>query len=156
MTVEDIEKGANSLAYGSTCDNFVLSVEYIPNSHPIIFMHLKSLFDACLNHGNVSQCFKTGMIIPVTKCNVFNEMSCDQFRSITIIPILSKLFEYCILVKFKDKLVTHVNQFRYKQNGGCERAIFYVTSIVNYFMKKRNNLYIATLDTSTAFDKINI
>ena len=52
--------------------------------------------------------------------------------------------------------MTHVNQFGYKQNGGCERAIFYVTSIVNYFKKKHNNVYIATLDASAAFDKINI
>ena len=52
--------------------------------------------------------------------------------------------------------MTHVNQFGYKQNGGCERAIFYVTSIDNYFMKKHNNVYIATLDASAAFDKINI
>ena len=46
----------------------------------ISFMHLKSLYDAYLTHGYVSQCFKTGMIIPVSKCNVINEMSCDQFR----------------------------------------------------------------------------
>ena len=156
LSVEDIEKGANSLAHGSTCDNFGLSVECILYSHPITFMHLKSLYDACLIHGYVPQCFKTGMIIPVPKCNVMNEMSCDQFRPITIIPILSKIFECCILAKFKDKLSTHVNQFGYKQNGGCERAIFYVTSIVNYFMKKHNNVYIATLDASAAFDKINI
>ena len=70
------------------------------------------------------------MIIPAPKCYVINEMSCDQFKPITIIPILSKIFECCILAKFNDKLVPHVNQFAYKQNGGCERAIFYVTSIV--------------------------
>ena len=110
MSVEDIEKSANSLAFGSTCDNFGLSVECILYSHPIIFMHLKSLYDACLTHGYVPQCFKTGMIIPVPKCNVINEMSCDQFRPIIIIPILSKTFKCCILAKFKDKLVTHINQ----------------------------------------------
>ena len=83
-------------------------------------------------------------------------MSCDQFRPITIIFILSKIFECCILAKFKDKLVTHVNQIGYKQNDDCERAIFYVTSIFNYFMKKHNNVYIAALDASAAFDKIKI
>ena len=87
-------------------------------------------------------------------------MSCNQFRSINIVPILSKIFECCIFAKLKDKLVTHqtspnINQFGNKQNGGCERATFYVTSIVTYFMKKHNNVYIATLDASAAFDKIN-
>ena len=93
------------------------------------------------------------MIILVPKCNVINEMSCDQFRPITIIPISSKIFESCILAK-GDKI--HVNQFGYKQNGGCERAIFYVTFIVDYLTKKHNNVYIAILDASVAFDKINI
>ena len=51
LSVEDIEKGANSLAYSSTCDSFGLSVECILHIHPIIFMHFKSLYDACLTHG---------------------------------------------------------------------------------------------------------
>ena len=74
MSIEDIEKGANSLAYGSTCDNFGLSVEYIVYSHPIIFMHLKSLCDACLTHGYAPQCFTTQMII-LMRCHA---MSSDQ------------------------------------------------------------------------------
>ena len=57
LSVEDIEKGANSLAHGSTCDNFGLSVECILYSHPIFFMHLKSLYDACLIHGVGRQAF---------------------------------------------------------------------------------------------------
>ena len=84
LSVEDIEKDANSLAYGSTCNNFGLSVECILYSHPIIFMHLKSLYGACLTHGYVPQCFKTGMTIPVPKCNVINEMSCDQSKTLKI------------------------------------------------------------------------
>ena len=51
LSVEDIEKSANALAYGSTNDNFGLSVECILYSYPIIFMQLKSLYDACLAHG---------------------------------------------------------------------------------------------------------
>ena len=47
LSVEDIEEGANSLAYDSACDNFGLSVECILNSHPIVFYAFK-IFVWCI------------------------------------------------------------------------------------------------------------
>ena len=37
----------------------------------------------------------------------------DDFRGIAISPILSKVFEYCLLDRFKDYLVSADNQFGY-------------------------------------------
>ena len=53
-------------------------------------------------------------------------------------------------------LITHANQLIYKKNGGCEKAIYYVTSVVNYFMERESKVFITTLDASATFDKINI
>ena len=65
----------------------MLSVECILFSHPIIYLYLKALFNACMYHGYIPVSFKTGMIVPVPKSKVETEMSCEQFGPITIVPI---------------------------------------------------------------------
>ena len=37
-------------------------------------------------------------------------MSCNDFRAIAISPVLSKVFEYCILQKFQSVFATEDNQ----------------------------------------------
>ena len=35
-------------------------------------------------------------------------------------------------------------------------SIFAVTNVTNYFLKRKSDVFIVTLDASTAFDKVNI
>ena len=56
----------------------------------------------------------------------------------------------------KKSLFTHSNQFAYKKNGGCKKAVFYINSVINYFMQHNSKVFVTTLDASAAFDRINI
>ena len=49
-------------------------------------------------------------------------MTCDDFRGIAINSILSKVFEHCILDKFKSFLSTNDNQFGFKKGLGCSHG----------------------------------
>jgi len=44
---------------------------------------------------------------------------CDDFRAVAISPILSKVFEYCILKRYETFLVSSDNQFGFKKGVGC-------------------------------------
>ena len=44
-----------------------MKVEHVVNSHPIIYVNLKLLFNLILKHGYVPSDCKEGMIIPVFK-----------------------------------------------------------------------------------------
>ena len=54
------------------------------------------------------------------------------------------------------KLKTDDMQYGYVKEWGCEKCIFAVTNVTNYFSKRKSDVFIITLDASSAFDKVNI
>ena len=68
---------------------------------------------------------------------------------------MSKVFEYCILDRFKDYLATADNQFRFKKNVGCSFAICTVRSIVDNYVTGGCTANLCAIDLSEAFDKVN-
>ena len=50
-------------------------------------------------------------------------MTCNDFRGIAISPIISKVFEYCLLHSFQSLLATNDNQFGFKKGVSCSHAI---------------------------------
>jgi len=79
-------------------------------------------------------------------------MTCDGFRGIAISPILSKVFEHCLLDRCKSLLRTSSNQF------GFRKALvvvlpFTVLRITSYLAGVL--LTFCAIDLSKAFDKVN-
>ena len=46
-------------------------------------------------------------------------------------------------------------QFGYKKKLVCPNALFVLRQVVNYFNERNSNVYIASLDASKAFDRVN-
>ena len=61
---------------------------------------------------------------------------CDDFRGIAI-SSLSKVFEYCLLDRFKDYFVSADNQFGFKKGVGCSFAIRTVRNIVDSYVRRQ-------------------
>jgi len=63
--------------------------------------------------GRVPSHFGISYAIPLfnshTGCN--RKLSVQDFRGISISPVVSKLFEYCTLRRFSDFLNTHDSEF---------------------------------------------
>jgi hypothetical protein len=62
-------------------------------------------------------------------------MTCNYFRGISISSAISKVFELCILDRFKSFLTTEDNQFGFRKGLGCTHAIYIVQNIVNQLIK---------------------
>jgi len=61
-------------------------------------------------------------------------MTCYDFRGIAVSPIISNVFEYCILEQF-DKFLTSCDvQFGFKKGLGCRNAIYTVHKIVENWL----------------------
>jgi len=82
-------------------------------------------------------------------------MSCDDFRGITKSPILSKVFEYCLLDRYGNFLTSSDVQFGFKKGLGCRNAIYRVCDIVDRFVELRSTVKICALDLTKAFHKVN-
>ena len=83
----------------------------------------------------VPEDFKCGMLIPIPKeSGAKRALKTDQFRGITISPIISKVFENCLLTIYKDYLRTSERQFGFKKNTSCSHAIYSVRSVIDHFV----------------------
>jgi len=85
-----------------------------------------------------------------SKRNVIND-----FRAIAISPVLSKVFEYCILEKFQSVFATEENQFGFKKHLSCSHAIYKVRNVVDRYVNGGNTVNLCAIDLTTAFDNVN-
>ena len=107
--------------------------------------------------GYVPDAFGHGIIvIPIPKNNDGrNFTGVEDFRGITVSPILSKVFESCILKEISTFLVSSNRQFGFKNGVGCRDAIFTVKSIINHYTSNNSTINLCALDITKAFDRVN-
>ena len=82
-------------------------------------------------------------------------MTCDDFRGIAISPILSKVFEHCLLKLLQSFTKSEHNQFRFKKRVSCSHAIYTVRNIVDRWVSQGFTANLCAIDLSKAFDKVN-
>jgi len=70
-------------------------------------------------------------------------------------PVISKLFEHCLLHIFNSYLHTSSAQFGFKARSGCNKAIYSVRKTIDFFVSKNCTVNLCTLDIEKAFDKLN-
>ena len=72
-------------------------------------------------------------IVPIPKikdCRT-KAMSCGDFRGIAICPLLSKVYEHCLLWQLQTFIKSEDNQFGFKKGVGCSHAIYTTRHIVD-------------------------
>jgi len=60
-------------------------------------------------------------------------LKCEDFRGIAISPVVSKIFENCLMTKLGDFFSTQNNQF------GCNHAIYTVRRVVEILLMEEHS-----------------
>lgn len=135
-----------------------LTVEHLQCSHPALFLFLTKLFNLCMKCGRVPDDFGRSYTIPLLKDDrnsASKTLTVEDFRGISISPVISKVFENCILNRYKSFFVTSDNQFGFKKGLSCSHAIFSVKCVVNHYSNLGSTINLCFLDLKKAFDKMN-
>ena len=78
-----------------------LTAEHLRNAHPIIAQLLAKLFNLMIIFEYVPDAFGRGILIPIPKNNSGKgDVKTEDYRGISLNPVISKLFEHCLLVFF--------------------------------------------------------
>ena len=104
--------------------------------------------------GSVPTSFGRSYTIPVPKDRQASS-TVDDFRGISISPVLSNILEHCILDRFSTYLTTSDNQFGFKKGLSCSHAIYSIRSVINSFSTGGSTISVCAIDLSKAFDKMN-
>ena len=135
-----------------------LSAEHLLYCHPLLPCILVKLFNLFLHHGHVPLQFGLSYTVPLLKGSVSSHskmVTTDDFRGISISPVLSKVFEHCVLRRFEPFFRTSDNQFGFKKNLGCSHAIYTVLSAVNHYITNGSTVNLCAIDISKAFDRMS-
>ena len=78
-----------------------------------------------------------------------------NYRSIALSSVISKVSENVILYRLEEYLWTTNNQFGYKAGHSTDLCIYTLIEFIEYFKRRSTSVYVAFLDASKVFDKIN-
>jgi len=77
----------------------------------------------------------------------------DDFRGISISPVITKIFEHCILDGYRDYFKTSDSQFGFKHS--CAHAMYSPSCVVDHYVNCGSTINICALDLLKAFDKMS-
>ena len=132
-----------------------ISTEHIIHCHQAGHLVITYLCNLMLLAGHVPPQFGIGVTFPIPKSS-FNSKSAtfNDFRGITVSPVISKILEKYILENFEKYLKSSDKQFGFKKNIDCCHTIYSLRS-VDYFVDNGSTVNLCSLDVSKAFDKVN-
>jgi len=153
ISVEDVDCAVrNQLKLRKAAGYDNITAEHIIFAHPRLLLLLCDLFNLMLAHGYVPVSFGKGLLVPLLKDRNALLNLITNYRGITLSPVVSKLFELCIDNKFSDFLGSSHLQFGFKKCSGCPAAVFTMHQVIQFYLKRGSNVFVAALDASKAFD----
>jgi len=156
--VELVDKSITSLCHGKAAGLDSLTAEHLQYSHPALPTLLAKLFNLMIKFSFVPDGFRLSYTVPLPKSNyasVSKSLTVDDFRGISISPVLSKVFEKCIFDRYQRFFETSDSQFGFKKGIGCSHAIYAVKCTVDHFVRQGSTVNLCALDLRKAFDKMN-
>ncbi len=149
-----VEKAVEMLKGGKSPGADSLSGEHVKNAHPILLSILTKLFNCMILLEVVPSAFGVSTLVPIPKAGK-SLSTVEGYRGISLTPVISKVFEKCILFIFSPYLKTSERQFGFKKGTGCNSAIFSVRKTVDFFVTKKSTVTLCSLDMEKAFDRMN-
>ena len=154
-SVDLIDDCINKLKRGKAAGHDELTTEHLLYAHPMLLVLLSLLFDMLILYGTVPLDFGKGIIIPLVKNSDGDKTSSDNYRGITISPVLSKVFELLMLHNLQSFLQSDTLQFGFKKKSSCAHAVFAVRKVVDFYCNHGSTITICALDISKAFDRVD-
>jgi len=133
----------------------LITAEHLQHCHGLLPCVLAKLFNVVIHYGYVPRAFGLSYTVPIPKGSNNKSLTADDFRGISISPVLSKLFEHCVADRFETYFSTSDNQFGFKKSVGCSHAIYSARCVVNRYVSAGSTVNLCAMDISKAFDKMN-
>ena len=117
-----------------------------------------SVFNLILKTGHVPYDWSIGLIVPIYK-KKGSRLDPNNYRGITLLSCLGKLFTMCInvrLTKFvSDQGIIGEEQVAFREFYSTLDHIFVLNELINIYLHKKKRLYCCFIDYQKAFDTIN-
>ena len=157
ITEEEVLCAIKTLKNGKAVGIDEVRNEFIKHSPPLLVSIYCKLFNKVLDSGVVPEQWVQGIIIPIYK-GKGDTTQCDNYRGITLLSCLSKLFTSILnkrLTTFiDDNEILLANQAGFRKNHSTLDHCFVLKSLIDLFFHNKKRLYVAFIDYRKAFDSV--
>ena len=157
VTEDEITLIINNMAPSNACDIYGMSNNFVKFHQKSLLSNLTTLINKHMFLGTFPDCLKIGIVTPIHKGG--DKTSTNNFRPITINPVVGKIFEYVILRRLEDHVFTNniinSNQFGYVKRSNTEVAISHILDPIYTHLDTRDAVSLTCIDLSKAYDCIN-
>ena len=154
VSVVNVIDALLSMKGGKCADADGITAEHLHNAPLNFLTRVTSLFNVMLSHAFVPQQFRLGFMIPLVKDQQGNHADINNYRGITISPIISKVMEHVLKIIYFDYLSTSEYQFGFKRNCSTTHALHCLRETVTYYVNNDSRVFCTFLDASKAFDRL--
>ena len=158
FTVAEIFVSISRLKNNKACGSDYIRNEFLKKAQPILIEFICSFFNLILNTGFVPDIWCQGLIMPLYKAKCSRENP-NNYRGITLLSCLGKLFTVCINAKIArymyDDTKIGYEQAGFRPEFSTIDHIFMLHAIIEYYKSKKGRVYCAFIDYSKAFDLID-
>jgi len=125
IDVELIDEIINNLQRGKAAGLDSLTAEHLHFSHSILFNILAKLFNIMLTAGCIPLGFGCSYTVPLIKTDCHSKaLSTNDFRGISISPVISKVFEhFCMFRRYKHFLAHATTSLALKLDSGARMQL---------------------------------
>ncbi len=78
----------------------------------------------------------------------------DNYRGICLCSCIAKLLEWCMLIRYNEKLDTSGLQFSFKAGHSTVMSSLAMKEVINYYWNRHSKVYVTLIDASKAFDRV--
>ena len=154
VTEAEVIKAVDKLNSGKAADIYRLCPEHIKYSTEASAPHLAVLLDAILQSAHIPQELQRAFVLPVHKRGK-DPLSMDNYRGITITPIISKVLEHVIPRRVEPTLPQSDLQFGFTRGTSPSHAALIVTEAIAEARDLRRPVFMIALDVKKAFDTVD-
>lgn len=132
-----------------------IEVKFLKLAFPHISGFLLHLFNTIIMKSQFPSCWKTARVVPIPKTKVIN--SVNDLRPISILPVLSKVFEHMIKDQILDsfQIKLYDAQYAFRKGHNTTTLLLSMTDSIRHSINSNRLPVLLSLDISKAFNSIN-
>ena len=153
QTLQIIKHMKNKLSTG--IDN--ISNKIIKSAMHLLYKPLTLIINQMIQNNIYPNALKVSKVIPIYKKG--DKLLFSNYRPISLLPSLSKIFEKIILIQLteyldKNNIIT-AHQYGFRKKHSTELAALHLTDHISWELDKKNKPLAIFLDLSKAFDSLS-
>ena len=158
FSLDQVQTICDKLPNGKSGGTDGLVYEHLKYAGVSLYDLLTRLFNAIRELEDVPESYAIGKIISLFKGKNKDRLQKCNYRGITLLNVIGKVFECLILdlwmPLFGDLCISHPLQFAYQKGKGCTQASFVLREAIYHYLERGSKVYACFLDSPKAFDTV--